>query len=310
MFSLRFPRRKKTEAVPRRRRIADDEFSAGAAPSASPSSQFRRNQTLSSYRHNTPEESSRQKAHHLARQRRRLGGIFLVVTLIVAGLLFLLWQLIAQVTITTTSRQLATSFSTKPYEQVINDYLAKNPAQRLRLALDQTALTQYVSDQLPEVEDVKVTGLAGIARASVAITFRTPVAGWQINSKQYYVDADGVVFDKNYYSAPAVQIIDESGVSPEQGSTVVGTRLLGFLGKVVSQAKGRGYTVVKALLPADTTRQVDVYFDGIATRVKMSIDRGAGEQLEDAQRSLNFLKSTNVTPEYIDVRVPGRAAYR
>lgn len=310
MFSLRFPRRKKTEAVPRRRRIADDEFSAGAAPSASSSSQFRRNQTLSSYRHNTLEESSRQKAHHLARQRRRLGGIFLVVTLIVAGLLFLLWQLIAQVTITTTSRQLATSFSTRPYEQVINDYLAKNPAQRLRLALDQTALTQYVSDQLPEVEDVKVTGLAGIARASVAITFRTPVAGWQINSKQYYVDADGVVFDKNYYSAPAVQIIDESGVSPEQGSTVVGTRLLGFLGKVVSQAKGRGYTVVKALLPADTTRQVDVYFDGIATRVKMSIDRGAGEQLEDAQRSLNFLKSTNVTPEYIDVRVPGRAAYR
>lgn len=188
--------------------------------------------------------------------------------------------------------------------------MAKNPAQRLRLALDQTALTQYVSDQLPEVENVKVTGLAGIARASVAITFRTPVAGWQINSKQYYVDADGVVFDKNYYSAPAVQIIDESGVSPEQGSTVVGTRLLGFLGKVVSQAKGRGYTVVKALLPADTTRQVDVYFDGIATRVKMSIDRGAGEQLEDARRSLNFLKSTNVTPEYIDVRVPGRAAYR
>lgn len=107
-----------------------------------------------------------------------------------------------------------------------------------------------------------------------------------------------------------MQIIDESGVSPEQGSGVVGTRLLGFLGRVVAQAEGRGYSPLKAVLPQGTTRQVDVYFEQTSTRVRFSIDRGAGEQMEDADRSLKYLKSKNISAEYVDVRVAGRAAYR
>lgn len=297
------------EPVPRRRRIADDGVSAGATPQNQPG-QFRRNQTLSSYRHNTPDESARQKAHHLTVQRRKVGGIFTIVAVAVLLLAFLLWQLIAQVQIVTSSKQLSSTFQATPYETVINEYLGLNPAQRLRLSLDETALSNYVSNTLPEVEKLELSSSAGLAESNFAITFRTPVAGWQINSKQYYVDADGVVFEKNYYDTPSVQIVDESGVSPEQGSTIVGTRLLGFLGKVVSQAQGRGYTITKAVLPQGTTREVDVHFKGIATFVKFSIDRGAGEQSEDADRSLKYLQSRNVKAKYIDVRVPGRAAYR
>jgi len=258
-----------------------------------------------------PEESSRHKAHQLVSQRRRLGGIFLIVTLVALALLFLLWQLIAQVTIATSTRQLSTRFNSEPYEQVVNEYLTINPAQRLRLSLNEDALSEYVSAQLPEVERVSLSGSAGVAQATLAITFRTPVAGWQINAKQYYVDSHGVVFEKNYYSAPTVQIVDESGVDPSQsGGAVVGTRLLGFLGRVVAEARGRGYTVTKAVLPLETTRQVDVYFKGIGTQIKYSIDRGAGEQVEDADRSLRHLKKHGITARYIDVRVAGRAAYR
>lgn len=297
------------EPVPRRRRAADDDVSAGAASQNQPG-QFRRNQTLSSYRHNTPDESARQKAHHLTVQRRKVGGIFTIVAVAVLLLAFLLWQLIAQVHVLTSSKQLSGTFQAAPYETAINDYLGLNPAQRLRLSLDETGLSNYVSNTLPEVEKLELSSNAGIADSNFTVTFRTPVAGWQINSKQYYVDADGVVFEKNYYETPSVQIVDESGVSPEQGSTIVGTRLLGFLGKVVSQAQGRGYTITKAVLPQGTTREVNVHFKGIPTFVKFSIDRGAGEQSEDADRSLKYLQSRNVKAKYIDVRVPGRAAYR
>lgn len=307
MFSKRSSRG--NEPVPRRRRTADDELSAGATPQNQPG-QFRRNQTLSSYRHNTPDESARQKAHHLTVQRRKVGGIFLIVALATLSLAFLLWQLIAQVQVVTSSKQLSSTFQAAPYETAINDYLGLNPAQRLRLSLDETALSNYVSSTLPEVEKLELSSSVGLAESNFTITFRTPVAGWQINSKQYYVDADGVVFEKNYYETPTVQIVDESGVSPEQGSTIVGTRLLGFLGKAVSQAQGRGYTITKAVLPQGTTREVDVHFEGISTYVKFSIDRGAGEQSEDADRSLKYLQSRNVKAKYIDVRVPGRAAYR
>ena len=329
MFSKRSSRG--NEQVPRRRRIAQEAPDDGKLPVfASRSSkgstkgetqsvesntgtgagQFRRNQTLSSYRHNTPEESSRQKVHHLASQRRKISGIFMIVAIAVVLLGLLLWQLIAQVQITTSSKQLSAQFDSSIYEDSINEYLNLNPAQRLRFALDEPALSAFVAQELPEVQALEFSGMPGIARSNFVITFRTPVAGWQINESQFYVDADGVVFERNYYEAPTVQIVDESGISPEQGSAVVGSRLLGFLGKVVSQGQGRGYTVIKAALPAETTRQIDVYFEGNPTRIKLSIDRGAGEQIEDADRSIKYLQSRGVTPEFIDVRVAGRAAYK
>jgi hypothetical protein len=301
--------KKQNDIVPRRRRISEDDVTQ-VQNTGSASGQFRRNQTLSSYRHNTPEESSRQKAHHLAAQRRRLGGVFAVVFGAVILLLLLLWQLIAQVSIQTSTRQLTQRFDAAPYEQSIEEYLAINPAQRLRFVLDEAALTAYVATEHPEVEALQLSGTPGVAESTVAITFRTPVAGWQINGRQYYVDSSGVVFQKNYYQAPSVQIVDESGITPEQGVAVAGTRLLGFLGRVVALAGDRGYTVNRAVLPVGTTREVDLYVQGTPTRLKFSIDRGAGEQVEDADRTLQFLTSRTITPEYIDVRVTGRAAYR
>lgn len=315
MFSKRASSSRGNEPVPRRRRIAEDEESPGApaAPRAAASDssrQFRRNQTLSSYRHATAEESSRQKAHHLALQRRKLGGLFMIAASVTIVLALLLWQLMAQVHVITSTKQLSASFDHTVYERAVNEYLNLNPSQRLRAALDQDALTAYVTHELPEVERLTLSGSAGLAQSNFSITFRTPVAGWQMNHTQYYVDSEGVVFEKNFYHSPVVHIVDESGISPSQGSAVVGTRLLGFMGRVVSEAQGRGYRVEKAVLPAGTTRQVNVYFEGTSTFVKFSIDRGVGEQTEDADRSLRFLASRGVTAQYIDVRVGGRAAYR
>ena len=94
------------------------------------SNHFHRNQTLSSYRPtqaSAEQESERQKAHLLALQRRRLGGIFLIVLAVVVLLMFLLWQLIAQVHITTSTKQLQSSFDSATYEAIVNDYLNVHP---------------------------------------------------------------------------------------------------------------------------------------------------------------------------------------
>lgn len=304
---MAFGSKKQKTSVPRRRVPQDVEFDQ-LAPTIS--GQFRRNQTLSSYRHNTPEESERQKAHHLALQRRKLGSIFAIVSAAAILLLLLLWQLVAQVHVTTSSKQLSTPFEATDYEAVINDYYGLNPAQRLRFALNTDGLTTYVSSRLPEVEQIKIAGTPGLAQANFTITFRSPVAGWQINSRQKYVDANGVVFEKNYYDAPSVQIIDESGIDAQQGTAIASSRLLGFLGRVVAVAGERGYSVERAILPAGTTREVDVYIIDNPTRIKFSIDRGAGEQVEDMDRVLQFLSGRGITPEHIDVRVSGRAAYQ
>ena len=302
---ISFGSKKPTNDTPRRRRAEEPVVEQPRS-----STQYRRNQTLSGVKRTSMADTPRGKVHHLTIQRRKIGGLFALVLTTVILLALLLSQLMAQVSVTSSTKQLSTAFTGEEYEKAVNSYLGLHPAERLRFALNETALSEYVSATLPEVESIKVSGVRDIVDTQFAITFRKPVAGWQINSKQFYVDNAGVVFETNYYDAPGVQIVDESGISPEEGSTVASSRLLGFLGKVVAQAGERGYQVTQAILPAGMTRELDIQLKDISTRVKLSTDRGAGEQIEDMSRSIIYLKSKNLNPEYIDVRVSGRAAYK
>jgi len=302
---ISFGSKKTKNDIPRRRRVDETPIEQPRS-----STQYRRNQTLSGVKKTPLAESPRGQAHQLTIQRRKVGGIFLIVLTAVILLAILISQLMAEVSVTSSTKQLTTSFKGAEYEKAVNSYLSLNPAERLRFALNEDALSAYVAASLPEVESIKVSGVKDIIDTQFAVTFREPVAGWQINGNQFYVDKSGVVFETNYYGAPEVQIVDESGVSPEEGTTVAGSRLLGFLGKVVAQAGERGYVVTQAILPAGMTRELDVQLKDIATRVKLSTDRGAGEQVEDMSRSLIYLQSKNISPQYIDVRVSGRAAYK
>ncbi len=297
---------KKTNEVPRRRR--NDEPIVSDQPRSS--TQYRRNQTLSGVQRASVADSPRSKAHHLTIQRRKIGGLFALVLTTVILLALLISQLMAQVSVTSSTQQLSTAFKGDEYEKAVNEYLGLHPAERLRFALNEAALTDYVSAMLPEVKSIEVSGVKDIIDTQFAVTFRKPVAGWQINGKQSYVDSAGIVFETNYYDSPSVQIVDESGIRPEEGTTVAGGRLLGFLGRVVAQAEGRGYVVTQAILPAGMTRELDIQLKDVSTRIKLSTDRGAGEQIEDMDRALTFLKNKGMNPQYIDVRVSGRAAYQ
>jgi cell division septal protein FtsQ len=303
---MSFGSKKPSQEVPRRRR--SDEVTPTEQPRSS--TQYRRNQTLSGVNQKSMSESPRGQAHQLTIQRRKIGGLFGIVLVAVILLALLISQFMAQVSVTSSTKQLSSAFEGEEYEKVVNNYLGLHPAERLRFALNEPALSSYVSAALPEVKSIEVSGIKDIVDTQFAVTFRQPVAGWQINGNQFYVDDAGIVFETNYYDPPTVQIVDETGISPEEGATVAGSRLLGFLGKVVSQVGERGYVVTQALLPVGMTRELDIQLKDIPTRIKLSTDRGAGEQVEDLTRALTYLKSKNQNPEYIDVRVSGRAAYK
>ncbi len=301
-------RSKKPTALPGRR-LADRE----ARPDEFAGQQFRRNQTMSGVRRETLAEaaSPRAKAHHLTQQRRKIGGILLIVLIGIGVLSLLLTQMTAKVLITSSTTALSTPIDAQKYEKVINDYLGVHPAGRLRFILNEQELSDYAAAITPEVASIKQTGSQNVVETRFAITFRKPIAGWQINNHQYYVDDQGVVFEKNYFATPGVQIVDESGISPEQGSTVASARFLSFVGRVVGLSKDSGYEVVQAILPSGTTRQLEIRLKDIKPLVKLSIDRGAGEQVEDMARSLRYLITEHgQSPSYVDVRVGGRAIYQ
>lgn len=275
-----------------------------------PLQQFRRNQTMSGVRRPDGEPvSDRARMHKLARSRQKIGAILGLVLLGIIILGGFVTQFTATVVITGSSQALSRPIEPETYRKSINEYLGINPVERLRFALDESALSDYVAAIHPEVVAVALTSTDNIVESNFTITFRKPVAGWQINSRQYYVDTNGIVFENNYYARPTVQIIDQSGVSPEQGSTVASARLLSFVGRVVSLAGQGSYTVTEAILPTGTTRQLEIRLKDTQPLIKLSIDRGAGEQVEDMIRSLQFLRTRGITAQYIDVRVSGRAAY-
>lgn len=275
---------------------------------------YRRNQTVSSYTRggDSAAESERQKSHQLVLRRRRLSVAFLIAASVAVLLLIGLWQFIAKPVVVFSDTELTQQIDTSDYVKTIEDYVAKAPSQRLRVTLDQAALSAYVSAAHGEVAQVSLSsGFSLPTRVSFTLSFRKPLVGWQMRGSQYFVDKNGVVFSKNYFESPSVKVVDESGITPEQGSAIASSRLLGFLGRVVDQAGERGYVVTEAILPEDATRRVDIKLEGGESRVRLTVDRGAAAQVEDMDRAMKFFKNSGrAIPQYIDVRVAGRAAYK
>lgn len=309
--------KKKTTETPRRRRSFEGETRT-TTPVDNQQRLFQRNRTLtgsvsnnlSTTHHRTDLESPRTQAHHLAMQRQKVGGVLLVVVAIATVFLFLLYQFTARASVVVSDSTFAVPIDKGVYEQAINDYLSENPIERLRFALNETNLNNYLIQKLPEVDDLSNVEFDSVGQSSYTLTMRRPVAGWVINNKQYFVDSKGLAFDRNYYMNPSVEIIDQSGVGVQQGLAVASNRFLGFVGRVVALSKSSGFTVVQAIIPADTTRQLDIRLQDIGPLVKLSIDRPVGEQVEDMSRAINYLSGRGMSPSYVDVRVSGKAFYR
>lgn len=309
--------RKKVDHNVPRRRLAQ-EFEREPARITSQNT-FRRNRTLTGSTSNTVASSShsqpdmlskRSHVHNLARVRRRIGSILLVVILAMAFLYWLLTQLTAQVSVGFSDASISRTLDTSIYQKAINDYMGIHPFSRLRFMLDTTDLGQYLAATVPEVDSVVSAKMGSISETAFTLVMRKPIAGWKIGVKQYYVDTKGVAFERNFYGNPSVQIVDESGAALEQGALIASNQFLSFVGRVVALSQSKGYTVTDAILPAGTTRQLEIKLSGVTSLVKLSTDRSAGEQVEDMSRSLVYLAAHGQSPSYIDVRVSGKAFYQ
>ena len=277
---------------------------------------FRRNQTLTgsaSPRVVTANDMSAQirspraHAHELARRRQYVGSILFVTLLGCALLGFLIMQFTASVTVR--SSELTMQLDDR-YSRDIEDYFNRQPIERLRFLLREDRLLAYLQSVAPEVAKVDVEGSVGYGNTAFALTMREPIVAWNINNNRQYVDTSGTAFTRNYYADPKVQVVDESGIQISGGETVASNRFLGFIGRVVGLAKSSGYTVTDVILPRGMTREVDIKLEGVGYPIRFSVDRPAGEQIEDMDRALTWLTANSQNPEYLDVRVSRRSYYK
>ncbi len=305
--------KRKRSDLPRRRTLQPVENTSMTSQHV-----FKRNRTLAGTSINRFDElnsgddqkSTRSHVHSLSIRRRKIVAVLVIVILAAVPIWLLISNFTASVSVDFTNTGISTSINKQTYEKAIQDYLDDNPISRLNFFLSQSSLSNYVSVKLPEVSAVSQGNMTGIGATDFAVTLRTPVASWQIGDKQYYVDSSGIPFDTSYFNLPLVEIIDNSGVSYKIGTTAIASnRFLSFVGQVVSSAKVSGYVVTQASLPPDTTRELEIRLQGVSYYVTMSIDRPAGEQVQDMVNAMGYFATNKQTPKYIDVRVSGKAFY-
>lgn len=316
---MHFLSKKQQSNLPARRRRGANERTRPTETEIANRYAFRRNRTItgslvsevrSANEHASQLKSPRVQTHDLHRHRRRI-WLVLIGVLLCAGLLFgVLLEFIASPKIAT--HQGMTAEVKRSYESTIQSYLNQYPGERLRFVLNTSQLAAYLqSHGCPEVVSVEpAIQSSGLGSKTFSLAMRTPAVAWKTGGKSLYVDSKGVAFTRNYHAAPSVEIVDQSGIPTDGNRVLTSNRFLAFVGKVVGAMSKNGYTVTQIVLPANTTRQVEMRLEDVGYPIKMSVDRPAGEAAEDAARAVTHMNQKGIAPEYIDVRVSNRAYYK
>ena len=316
MFGMRSKKSKSRRAAQpvRRRAVVDDN-------SPSVGTLFRRNRTLtgslissvpSPNEQSASLQSPRVQAHNLKRKRRSIRLALISALVLIASLGWLLTQIIVEpkVQIVGTSNDPEVQTAARDYAAAIQDYLSANPLERLAVNINANNLSRAIQSRYPGVSSVSPPAKGALWSADFSVNLRSPVVYWQSGNMKAYVDSTGVVFERNILGTSVIAVEDQTGIRASVGNSVISGRFLQFIGKVVGYFKENNFTVNKMILPANTTRQVLVSLDGVGYSIKMTVDRPAAGQVEDAVRAIRYLTNRGITAEYIDVRVSRRAFYK
>lgn len=252
-------------------------------------------------------KSERLRKQELQRLQRLVAFGIAVIAMVIGGIFYLISQYTFETPeVVAADESLNVSSEMKhAYAQSIMRYLQSHPAERFRFATSEKGVSSSVWKDFPEVKSIK-----GV-KDGFEISFRKPLAVWEIGQKEYFVDDEGQSFERNYYTAPTVTVSDKSGIIASNRNVMVGKGFLSFLGRIVALVNTSGLGVVtEAIIPAETTRELDIKLQDKPYIIKLHSDRPPEYQAEDLRRVVGHLDLKGVTPQYIDLRVGGKAYYR
>ncbi len=136
--------------------------------------------------------------------------------------------------------------------------------------------------------------LAAIIACSILI-------GQYVNEK--IAEREAKIIENNP-TEPTVAIIDENA------GNNISARVKVFVARLEADAAEKNVAVDHVVLPFQKAREMLVYFVGRKEYYKMTIERGSTVQVEDAERMMRYLDSKELAPEYVDIRVEGKAYYK
>lgn len=90
----------------------------------------------------------------------------------------------------------------------------------------------------------------------------------------------------------------------------ISSRVRAYIADLEQDLRDLGLTVTKVILPTGASRALYVDIEGQEAYYKVDIDRDAATTAEDIERMSRYLAEKDLHPEYVDVRVEGRAYYK
>ena len=109
---------------------------------------------------------------------------------------------------------------------------------------------------------------------------------------------------KSVVKEPTVPVIDEN-----VGDNI-SQRVKDFVYDLENDLVPYGMGIDHVSLPAQKARELRVFIIGRSEYYKMSLDRGSAVQAEDLSRMAKYLDERGIVPEYVDLRVSGKAYYK
>lgn len=265
---------------------------------------FRYGKTISRHK---KEQSERSKSQKLVVRRRKLSTFLAVLAIFIVLIFVFLFQFISKVSVTSNQSK-NQNFS--KYEKAIEEYLNVNPSERILSNLNKKSLLEDIQKDNPEVLAISNIEFNGLTSYKVYLDFRKPVASWLVNGEEYFVDSEGVSFRANNFEKPALSIIDDSRATISAGKNVASSSFFSFIGKLVSASSKHGLDISKIRIPPLSLRQVEVSVNNVSYFARMSTVDSAEGQVINLKKAIEYFRANKISPNYIDLRIEGRAYYK
>ncbi len=254
-------------------------------------------------------KTSRLQAHELHQLRNRILHILAVVGIFIVMLSYLMLVYIG--TFKIVYSQPGGSPHTTSYQQTAQQYFAKHPLERFGFSVNRKQFASDMQAAHPELASVDIDKSWYGGNARFVLQFRRPLLVWETGGHRFYVDTQGVAFEYDHFGGKYVSVSDQSGISPStSGGAVASNQFINFLGKMVGAVNGAGKGSVTDIIIPASTREVDLKLQGRGYPIKTHTDRDPLKQAEDIKNALKWFDDKKVMPQYIDVRVEGKAYFK
>jgi hypothetical protein len=178
------------------------------------------------------------------------------------------------------------------------------------MTLNESTLTSSIQQQHPEIKQITLTVAGALKPTSASVTLRSAIATWTLQGKKYYIDEHGVAFTVKPLHEPTLIVEDNTGINPADAGAVASDRMLHYIGRLVALVQKTGLVVNKVELPANTSRQVNLYVEGRGYPIRTYIDRDPAAQATDVVNAVKYFDQKGISPAYVDVRVSSKAFYK